>query len=133
MALSNKAKEAIRRAVTEDKAADELIAALEAAADEQAAAVAALGATSNLSALAPAAAAITDSAGTYAIPAEPTGAEVDAAIDELRDKVELALDAKADNADAETLRTEVEARLDAAEAKIDAVIAALKASGQMAS
>lgn len=37
MALSKKAKEAIRRAVTEDKAADELIAALEAAADEQAA------------------------------------------------------------------------------------------------
>lgn len=133
MALSEKAKEAVRRAVTEDKAADELIAALEAAADEQAAAVAALGATSNLSALSPSAAVITDSAGTYAIPAEPTGAEVDAAIDQLRDKVETALDAKADNADAETLRTEVEARLDAAEAKIDAVIAAFKASGQMAS
>ena len=31
MALSNKAKEAIRRAVTEDKAAEELIAAIEAA------------------------------------------------------------------------------------------------------
>lgn len=133
MALSNKAKEAIRRAVTEDKAADELIAALEAAADEQAAAVAALGATSNMSALVPAAAVISNSAGTYAIPGSPTGAEVDAAIDELRDKVELALDAKADNADAETLRTQAEARLDAAEAKIDAVIAALKASGQMAS
>lgn len=133
MALSNKAKEAIRRAVTEDKAADELIAALEAAADEQAAAVAALGATSNLSALAPTAAVITDSAGVYAIPAEPTGAEVDDAVDALRDKVEAALDLKADNADAETLRSQVEARLDAAEAKIDAVIAALKASGQMAS
>lgn len=133
MALSNKAKEAIRRAVTEDKAADELIAALEAAADEQAAAVAALGATSNLSALAPTAAVITDSAGVYAIPAEPTGAKVDDAVDALRDKVEAALDLKADNADAETLRSQVEARLDAAEAKIDAVIAALKASGQMAS
>lgn len=133
MALSKKAKEAVRRALTEDKAADELIAALEAAADEQAAAVAALGATANLSALAPTASVISDSAGTYAIPAEPTGAEVDAAINALRDKVETALDLKADNADAETLRTEVEARMDAAEAKIDAVIAALKASGQMAS
>lgn len=163
MALSNKAKEAIRRAVTEDKAADELIAALEAAADEQAAAVAALGATSNLSALAPTAAAlaagspsaavITDSAGVYAIPAEPTGAEVDDAVDALRDKVETALDLKADqadlaqlvsdmnaaldlkadNADAETLRSQVESRMDAVEAKIDAVIAAFKASGQMAS
>lgn len=133
MALSKRAKDAIRRAVTEAKAADELISALEAAADEQAAAVAALGATSNLSALAPVASVITDSAGVYALPAEPTGAEVDAAIDALRDKVELALDAKADNADGETLRSEVEARLDAAEAKIDAVIAAFKASGQMAS
>ena len=33
----------------------------------------------------------------------------------------------------ETLRTEAEARLDAVEAKIDAVIAALKAAGLMAS
>lgn len=51
MALSNKAKEAIRRAVTEDKAADELIAALESAANEQAASVALMGATSNLPAV----------------------------------------------------------------------------------
>lgn len=130
--LSNKAKAAIKRAVTEDKAADELIAALEAAADEQAAAVAALGATSNMTALVVTAAVISDSAGTFAIPAEPTGAEVDSAINALRDKVETALDSKADNADAETLRTQAEARLDAVEAKIDAVIAAFKASGQMA-
>lgn len=76
---------------------------------------------------------ITDSAGTFAIPAEPTGAEVDTAINALRDKVETALDAKSDNADLETLRTEAEARLDAIEAKIDAVIASLKAANIMKS
>lgn len=93
--------------------------------------VAELGATSNLTALVPAAAVITDSAGTFAIPAEPTGAEVDTAIDELRDKVETALDLKSDNTDVETLRTETEARLDAIEAKLDELIAALVASGIM--
>ena len=46
-------------------------------------------------------------------------------------EVETALGLKADNADVETLRGEAEARLDDAEAKIDAVISALKASGLM--
>ncbi len=133
MALSAKAKKRIEVALARRQEANEVIAAIESGSNPQAAAVAALGATSDMTALAPTASVITDSAGTYAIPAEPTGAEVDTAINELRDKVELALDAKADNADAETLRTEAEARLDDIEAKVDAVIAALKAAGLMAS
>lgn len=114
MALSKRAKDAIKRAVTDAKAADELILEIEASADPQLDSMAAVGA------LAPVAASISASAGTYAIPAEPTGAEVDAAIDELRDKVETALDLKADNADLETLR-----------AAFDALVADLKAKGLM--
>lgn len=57
---------------------------------------------------------------------------IDGAVDALKDKIVTALGAKADNADAETLRTEVEARLDAAEAKIDAVIGVLSDSKIMA-
>lgn len=132
MALSKRAKDALKRAMTDKRAADELSAAIDAGGNVQAASVAALGATSNLSALVPTASVITDSAGTYAVPAEPTGAEVDTAINELRDKVETALDLKADNADAETLRTQVESRLDAVEGKADAIIAALKTAGLMA-
>ncbi len=103
MALSDKAKAAIRRAVTEEKAALELISALEAAANEQADNVAELGMTSDLSAI----------SGTYANGVEPTGAEVDATVQGLAD--------------------EVEARLDDAEGKIDEVIQALVAAGLMAS
>jgi hypothetical protein len=43
-----------------------------------------------------------------------------------------ALDNKADNADLVTLGSEVESRMDAVEAKINAVIASLKAAGLMA-
>ena len=46
--------------------------------------------------------------------------------------VNAALDNKADNADLVTLASEVEARLDTIESKINAVIAALKAAGLMA-
>ena len=99
---------------------------------EQGATIAALGTTSNLSAAVVAATTITNSAGTYAIPAEPTGVEVDTAIDALRTKVVVALDIKADNVDLETLRTQVESRLDAIESKLDVVIAALKTTGVIA-
>lgn len=133
MALSSKARKRLEVALARRAEAKEIADAIDSGGNPQAAVVAALGATSNMSALVPAAAVITDSAGTYAIPAEPTGAEVDAAIDALRDKVETALDAKADNADAETLRTEAEARLDAIEAKVDAILVSLKAAGLMAS
>jgi hypothetical protein len=56
---------------------------------------------------------------------------VDTGIDSQSTKVIASLGLKADNADVETLRTESEARLDAIEAKINAVIAALKAVGMM--
>lgn len=161
--LSQKLKDLIAIAIPVQAKANELIAALEAAADEQAAVVAAIGASSNLTALVPAAssisapvvaaASLSASNLTAGNAAEPTKAEVDAGIDALAAKVVTALGdkadnvdlatmrtealaallLKADNSDVETLRTEVEARLDAIEAKVDAVIAAFKTSGQMAS
>lgn len=132
MELTKQQKAAVYAAITDPRAAQALIDNVEASLS-QAAVVAALGVTSALSALVPAAAVISASAGTYAIPAEPTGAEVDTAIDQATAKVVTALLAKADNVDAETLRTQAEARLDAIEAKVDAVIAALKSAGLMAS
>ena len=102
MALSAKAKKRLEVAMARRAEANEVIAAIEVpGSTNQAAAVAALGSTSDLSA----------AAGTYAIPAEPTGAEVDAAIQSSLD--------------------EVEDRLDAIEAKVDEVIAALKAATLM--
>lgn len=130
--LSTRTKNIVRVAMADKRAADELSAAVNAGSNSQAAAVAAIGASSNLTALAVTATVIANSNFTAAIPAEPTKAEVDAGIDTLRTAVVTALNLKADNADAEALRTEVEVRLDAIEAKVDAVIAALKASAQMA-
>lgn len=108
----------------------------------QATTIAALGSTSNFSALVVAAAGLV--AGTPTAAAQ--GASYDqtalnAALDlktEQADFAQLVTDMnaalllKADNVDAETLRTQVEARMDAVEAKIDAVIAALKTAGVMA-
>lgn len=102
MALSLKAKKRLEVAMARRTEALEVIAAIDSNGSGPAAAVAAIGATSNLPA----------SNLVAAIPAEPTKAEVDAGID--------------------TLRVAAEARLDVIEAKIDAVIAALKAAGMMA-
>ena len=99
----------------------------------QAAAIAALGTTTPLSALVPAATDLTASNLTAAISSAPTKAEVDAGIDAIAAEIETALGLKADNADVETLRTEVEARLDSLDAKVDAFLAAIKAAGLMAS
>ena len=99
----------------------------------QAAAIAALGTTTALTALVPAATNLTASNLTAAIPSAPTKAEVDAGIDVVASEVETALGLKADNDDVETLRTQAEARLDAIEAKVDAFLAAVKAAGLMAS
>lgn len=102
MALSTKAKKRLEVAMARRAEAQEVIGAIEVPGSTNVAdAVAALGATADLSAV----------AGTYAIPAEPTGAEVDATVQALAD--------------------EVEARLDDVEAKIDEVIAALKAANLM--
>lgn len=133
MALSNKTKEILVVALANKVAATELAAAVDLGGNSQAAAVAAIGVTSNMSAAVVAATVIANSNFTAAIPAEPTKAEVDAGIDTLRTAVVAALDIKADNVDLETLRTQAEARLDAIEAKVDAVIAALKSAGLMAS
>jgi predicted RecA/RadA family phage recombinase len=90
------------------------------------AAVASLGTTTALTALAVTASVLTDlsTAGgnTYS----------DAAVNAIFAEVETKLNLKADNADAETLRTEVEARLDAAEGKVDAILAALRTAGVIA-
>lgn len=96
-----------------------------------AAAIAALGSTSNMTALSPTAANISAVSGTYGNATEPTGAEVDTSINVLTTAVNTKLDLKADNADVETLRTEAEARIDAVEAKVDAVIAAMKTAKLM--
>lgn len=103
MALSSEQRRILRIALADNDIADAIADQVDSGGNPVAANVAALGATSDLTAI----------SGTYSIPAEPTGAEVDATVQALAD--------------------EVEARLDAAEAKIDAVIAALVASGQMAS
>jgi len=100
MALSNKAKEAFRRAFTEEESVDEVVSAIESGSNPQAATVAPLGATADFSAAA------LSTADTY----------TDAAV----------------NAELDSLVGEVEDRMDAVEAKIDAVIAALKAAGLMA-
>lgn len=103
MTISADTRTKLRNGVADRDAADELSDAIDAAnaGGSVVANVAAIGATSNIPA----------SAATYAIPAEPTGAEVDTAID---DTVVF-----------------IEARLDTIEAKVDAVIAAMIAAGHM--
>lgn len=133
MSLSNNAVKAIKNALADKDLGEEVANAIDSFGSGPAAEVAELGATADLSAVSPDAASITDSAGTFVDGNEPTGAEVDAAIDELRDKVETALDLKSDNDDIETLRGEVEARLDDIEAKVDEILAAMKAVDMMES
>lgn len=103
MALSTKAKKRLEVAMARRAEANEVIAAIDAPGSLNVAAhIAALGATADLSAV----------AGTYALPAAPTGAEVDATV--------------------QTSVDEIEARLDAIEAKLDALLAALVTAGLMA-
>ncbi len=163
MAISARAQKAIKRAVTEATAATELIAAFNAADEGQASVIAPMGNTSDLvagtpaaaslSALVVTAASIAASNFTAVDAADPTKAEIDTGIDVIAAAVETALDLKADNADVETLRTETitalglkadqsdyatmvaatEVRLAAIEAKIDAILTALKNADLMAS
>lgn len=72
MALSAKAKKRLEVAMARRAEAQEIISAIEAGGNPQAAAVADAGTI----------------AGTYATPAEPTGAEVDATVQVLADKVD---------------------------------------------
>lgn len=103
--LSKETKERLAHALTKRSAMQELVTVLAAGPYAQAAAVAALGATTNLSA----SNASLSTGDTYA------DADVKAAIDG-------AVDA---------LAADAESRLDAAEAKIDAILAALKTAELM--
>lgn len=132
MSLSSEAKYHLSVAMSNDKLAQEVAGAIDALHTAAPAAhVAVLGSTSNLSAAVVSATVIAASDLTAVDSAHPTKAEVDTGIDTLKSAVVSALDLKADNADLETLRTQAEARLDAIEAKIDAVINALVAAGLM--
>lgn len=133
MALSKRSKDILIVAMADRRSAQEITTAIDALVHiaEPAADVAALGTTTALSAAVVAAATIANSNLTAAVPAEPTKAEVDTGIDTLRTAAVGYLNVKADNVDVETLRTQVEARLDGAEAKIDAVITSLVAAGLM--
>jgi len=131
MSLSESSKEILVVAMANRKAAEEVAAAIDSNGSGPAASIAAIS-SSNMAALVPVAATISNSTSTAVAPTAPTMAEVNTAIDAASAKVITALAAKADNVDAETLRTEAEARLDAIETKINAVIAALKAVGMMA-
>jgi len=106
MALSKKALEAIRRMATEDKIATEISAAINAGANAQAVSVPVIGTTTNL----PTSNVTLSTSDTY------TDAAVKTAID----------------AGVNALRTASESRLDVIEAKIDAVITALKNASLMA-
>lgn len=132
---SHKIEAAIKGSIANPEAAQEVINMIDSAISSasQATVIAALGATTNLSAAVVVATDIPASNLTAAIPSAPTKAEIDAGINAVVLNIETALDLKADNADVETLRTQSEARLDAIEAKVDALIAALKTAGLMAS
>jgi predicted RecA/RadA family phage recombinase len=94
--------------------------------------------------LLPKAAVVSFSAGTNLTavsPAETTLSDLstgggntytDAAVNAIFDEVQTALNLKSDNADIETLRAEVETRLDAIDTGIAAILTALKNAGLMA-
>ena len=129
--LSDSDVKRLETAVTSKAVGRRLADAIDALGDGPAAVVAAIGTTSNLSALVVTATTFSGAACTGG--STPTATNVNTAIDAATAATKTALDLKADNADVETLRTQVEARLDAVEAKADELIAALKAVGIMAS
>ncbi len=162
MTLSNNARSRLRVALASKTYGDEVADAINVGGNPVSDYVAPLGVTSNMSALVVTATSLTAlvvtatnvaaSNFTAGNAAEPTKAEIDAGIDVVVLAIEGALDLKADNADVETLRTEcqtafglkadnadvetlrtqAEARIDAAEAKIDSIIAELIEAGLMA-
>ena len=105
MALSAKAKKRLEVAIARRTEANEIIAAIDANGSGPAAAVALLGTTTNI----PTVSVTLSTSNTY------TDAAVKTAID----------------AGANAVRTAAESRLDAIEAKVDAVITALKGAGMM--
>ncbi|HLD91690.1 MAG TPA: hypothetical protein VI911_11885 [Patescibacteria group bacterium] len=133
MSLSREARDILIVAMANRAKANEVADAIDAASVASVATVVAAISSTNMTAAVVAATTFTASAGTFVNAAEPTGAEIDTAIDEATAKVKAVVDIKADNADLETLRTEAEGRLDAIETKINAVLTSLKAAGVMAS
>lgn len=131
MSLSTEAKRRLIVALTNKAAGEEVAAAVDSQGSGPAAVVTAFGSTTNLTALV--VTATTIAAAATAGGSAPTATQVNAAIDTATAAIKTALDLKADNADAETLRTQVEGRLDALEAKIDLILANLKSASLMAS
>jgi hypothetical protein len=120
--LSTKTRKILTVAMANRVAAAELADAVDSGSNPQAASVAVIPASANLTVPAPVAAAIADTdLGAGPAYAAALAADVNAALDD-----------KADNADVVTLASEVEARLDTLEGKVNAIIAALKAAGLMA-
>lgn len=101
MALSTAARRRLEVALAQRAAAKEIADAIDLGGNPQAETVAAI-TPSNLATV----------TGTYSIPAEPTGAEVDASVNSLGADVEL--------------------RLDALDSKVNAILTALKNAGLMA-
>lgn len=124
MAISNDSKQWFIQAVSKPEVANEILDAIESGSNPQAATVAAISSTNlTVAAVAPS-----------TVAAVVTGGAPDcsaAAIDTVFASVKAILDIKADNADLETLRGEVEIRLDAVEAKINAILVSLKNAGLM--
>jgi hypothetical protein len=131
MTISVKAKARLAVAVTSKAIADELVAAIDAQGSGPAAVVTAFGTTTNLTPLVVSATTFAGAATAGA--SAPTATQVNTAIDAATALVKTALDLKADNADSETLRTQVEARLDALESKVNDILLSLKAAALMAS
>ncbi len=111
MALSNKAVEGLKRALTEDEVALEIKQAIDANGSGPAAHVALFGATTNLSL------------------ASPGAAALNAIFSDV--EVETALGLKSDQAAVSAMMATAETRLDNLEAKINAIITALVNAGLM--
>ncbi len=118
--LSEKVRKVLTVSMANKAAAKELADAVDNGGNLQAASVAVIPASTNLSVPAPAAAAVANTDIT-ATQLAVVAADLNAALDD-----------KADNADLVTLAGEVEARLDTLEGKVNAIISALKAAGLMA-
>jgi len=118
--LSTKTRKILTVAMANRVAAAELADAVDSGSNPQAASVAVIPASADLTVPAPVAAAVADTDIT-ASQAAVVASDLNAALDD-----------KADNADLITLAGEVEARLDTLEGKVNAIIAALKAAGLMA-
>lgn len=143
MSLSQRAKDALEIALADQKASVEVSTAIDSGSNPQAATVAAIPASTDLALASPAAAALAlDTPAAASLNAVFDDTEVEGALDAKADQVDVAnlaadmntaLDLKADQTAVAAMMATAESRLDALEAKVNAVISALKAAGLMAS